>query len=309
MEHYVTLFDSRFIPQGIALYFSMQKYVKDFILWILCVDDEAHEVLARLQFDNVRLLRLGELETEDLLRIKPTRSKAEYCWTLTPFAPKFVFDADFSVERVTYLDADLCFYKHPSDIFIEYEASGKSVLITEHAYAPEYDQSATSGRYCVQFMTFSRRGEAVRKWWEDRCLEWCYARFEDGKFGDQKYLDEWPERFGSEVHVLRNLGAALAPWNAIRFPYSDAVFYHFHGLRILSRRRVAIGGYRLPRPLVKNIYAPYLKSLKDGVEIAEKAGWRLRPQSSIGIYWVLRNIMRDVYAGIAGLPFGVMRWY
>ena len=70
--------------------------------------------------------------------------------------------------------------KNPIQIFHECDASRKKVLITDHAYAPEHDQSATSGQYCLQFMTFTRNGgEVVRKWWEERCIEWCYARFED----------------------------------------------------------------------------------------------------------------------------------
>jgi len=281
MEHYVTLFDSLFLPQGLALHMSMERHVKDYTLWILCVDDEAHMVLTKLQLPKVRLLQLSKLETEDLLRVKPTRSKGEYCWTLTPFAPRFVFEADSNVERVTYLDADLWFRKHPKPIFDEFNASSKQVLITDHAYAPEYDQSATSGQYCVQFMTFTRHGgEVVRKWWEERCIEWCYEQFEDGKFGDQKYLDDWPERFATLVHVLQDKEKALAPWNAIRFPYANSVFFHFHGLRIVSQKKIDIGWYQLPRPLVKYIYTPFLVDLKLVCELLQKAGVTVKPQSS-----------------------------
>lgn len=268
MEHYVTLFDSLFLPQGLALHMSMERHVKDYTLWILCVDDEVHGVLTMLNLPNVRLLQLSKLETKELLRVKPTRTRGEYCWTLTPFAPRFVFEADPSVARVTYLDADVWFRKHPAPIFREFDASGKHVLITDHAYAPEYDQSATSGQYCVQFMTFTREGgEAVRSWWEERCIEWCYAHFEDGKFGDQKYLDDWPERFMGSVHVLNDKELALAPWNATRFPYGRSVFFHFHELRIAAANRVNIGPYSLPKPLVEFIYKPYLVDLRRSTQI------------------------------------------
>jgi len=155
----------------------MERHVCEYVLWVLCVDDETHDVLQRLALPNVRLLKLSELETDELLSVKPGRAIAEYCWTLTPFAPRFVFETEPTVKRVTYLDADLWFRKHPKPIFDELDASGKCVLITDHAYAPEYDQSATSGQFCVQFMTFHRDGgELVRQWWEERCIEWCFAR-------------------------------------------------------------------------------------------------------------------------------------
>ena len=262
MEHFVTLFDNFFLPQGLALQMSMHRHIKEYTLWILCVDNEVHQVLSKLNLSNVRLLKLSNLETPELLQVKPRRTKAEYCWTLTPFSPRFVFEADPTVNRVTYLDADLWFRKTPQPIFDELENSKKKVLITDHAYSPDNDQSQTAGQYCVQFMTFTRHGgDVVLKWWEDRCIEWCYARFEDGKFGDQKYLDDWPERFGSIVHVLLDKEKALAPWNAQRFPYSNAIFFHFHGLRIINENKLNIGVYKIPKILFDNIYIPYIKDL------------------------------------------------
>jgi hypothetical protein len=165
MEHYVTLFDSLFLPQGLALHASMERHAGSYTLWVLCMDEAAYDVLTSLHLPNLKLLALSHLETPELLAVKSGRTRGEYCWTLTPFAPRFVFEAASEVERVTYLDADLWFRKNPALIFREFTASGKGVQITDHAYAPEYDSTATSGQFCVQFMTFHRqRGEAVRKW-------------------------------------------------------------------------------------------------------------------------------------------------
>jgi hypothetical protein len=280
MEHYVTLFDRLFLPQGLALHMSMERHVKNYQLWILCVDDEVFEVLTKLSLSNVRLLQLSKLETEELINVKVYRTKGEYCWTLTPFAPRFVFEADKLIERVTYLDADLWFRKSPKPIFDELDQSGKHVLITDHAYAPEYDQSATSGQFCVQFMTFTRGGgEVVRKWWEEKCIEWCHARFEEGKFGDQKYLDDWPERFRDQVHVLNDKGLALAPWNAKRFPYGNGVFWHFHGLRLLSNCKIDIGSiYLIPANTVEFVYRSYFFDLADAVSLMSTYNETIKPQ-------------------------------
>lgn len=298
MEHYVTLFDSLFLPQGLALHMSMERHVREYTLWILCVDDKAHEVLTKLDLKNVRLLQLGQLETEELKRVKPTRSKGEYCWTVTPFAPRFVFEADPAVSRVTYLDADLWFRKNPAPIFREFDASGRHVLITDHAYAPEYDQSATSGQYCVQFVTFARDGEGVRKRWEEQCVEWCYARFEDGKFGDQKYLDDWQDRYPDQVHVLADKELALAPWNATRFPYGNGIFWHFHSLRILKGLGQALcvdyGPYPLPIMTRKHVYAPYLLDLRAAIDLLERSGVTTRAQMKRTFLGMAKALVRGI---------------
>lgn len=306
MEHYVTLFDSLFLPQGLALHMSMERHVKDYTLWILCVDDETYGVLTKLQLLNVRLLQLSKLQTEELLRVKPTRSKGEYCWTLTPFAPRFVFETDSKVERVTYLDADLWFRKHPAPIFREFDASGKQVLITDHAYAPEHDQSATSGQYCVQFMIFARQGsEVVRKWWEDQCIDWCYARAEDGKFGDQKYLDDWMDRFPQQAHVLADKELILAPWNATRFPYSKAICWHFHSLRILGSGangyRANLGKYSIPIPTKQYIYGKYISDIGLAIQILTKAGVNVRSQGTFSMSDAIKTLLHGYWVTLKNL--------
>ena len=270
MEHFVTLFNIFFLPQGLALHMSMERHVNRYTLWILCIDIKTYDILSELKLNNVKLLQLEKFENQNLLQIKTKRTLGEYCWTLTPFAPKFVFESDVDVDRVTYLDADLWFRKQPQELFDELNKSGKHVLITDHAYAPEYDQSKTSGQYCVQFMTFTKQGgEIVRKWWEERCLEWCFNRFEDGKFGDQMYLDDWPIRFKDSVHVLKNKELTLAPWNATRFPYGNSVFFHFHGLRLINSKKVYIGQYQLPKQLINNVYLPYLEDITKAIKLLE----------------------------------------
>ncbi len=141
MEHFVTLFDLLFLPQGLVLHRSMERHAGNYTLWILCMDDEVHEILSLMKLPNVQLLQLSLVETKELKRVKPERTVGEYCWTVKPFALKFVFDSDISVKRVTYLDADLWFRKSPAPIFQEFDNSGKDVLITDHAYSPEYDLS------------------------------------------------------------------------------------------------------------------------------------------------------------------------
>ncbi len=292
MEHYVTLFDGLFLPQGLALHRSMERHAGHYTLWVLCMDVQVHSVLTALQLPNVRLIALADAETPDLLRVKPTRTRGEYCWTITAQTPQLVFEREPAAERVTYLDADLWFRQNPAPIFEEFQASGKAVLITEHAYAPEFEQSHANGRYCVQFVSFVRdRGEGVRQWWAARCIEWCYARDEDGKFGDQKYLDDWPMRFADSVHVLARKELAQGPWSLSRFPPSDAVTYHFHGLRLLRHGHVLLTyQYTIFDGAQALLYEPYLRDLAAGIGRLGELGVTPRPQLDRGI-WQQRALL------------------
>ena len=43
MEHFVTLFDAAFLPQGLALHRSLRRHAGDFTLWRVCVDEAAYD--------------------------------------------------------------------------------------------------------------------------------------------------------------------------------------------------------------------------------------------------------------------------
>lgn len=277
MEHYCTLFNHAFLPQGLALHESMVRCCGDFQLYVLCIDPLVEAQLRMLNLPRVTLLPLADFENDELLAVKPERSLAEYCWTLTPQVFGFVHHQYPHIVRLTYLDADLFFFDDPTSFFDEFEASGKDVLITEHAYAPEYDQTATSGQFCVQFLTtnFTPQGLRVIDWWKQRCIEWCFDRIEDGRFGDQKYLDHWPALFPDAVHVLSQKERTVAPWNVNHIAATggalDPVFFHFHGYRIVHPSWArCFEHYRIDRRH-QWIYAAYAKVLRSQLEVLRDA--------------------------------------
>lgn len=278
-EQFCTLFDLGYLPQGIALYKSLQRHVSKFTLWVLCMDKAVESALERMGLPNVKLIPLEEVETAELLAAKSTRSHGEYCWTLSPFLPKFILDHNLLISRVTYLDADTWLLKSPGPIFEEFEKSGKHVLYTEHGYAPEYDQAESSGKYCVQLLIYrnSKETRNVLNWWGNQCLDWCYARNEDGKMGDQKYLEQWQKKFPNETYVLQNLKFTLAPWNVTRFNIDDAIIYHFHGLRIFDTGRVKLWDfYSIPKPAFKAAYPSYISDITQATEMCRKNKIKLR---------------------------------
>jgi hypothetical protein len=277
-EHYVTLFDSTFLPFGLCLHESLSRIRHAFQLWIVCMDDAVFDQLTLLKLSNVTLLRLADVETDALRAVKSGRTKGEYCWTMTPFSPQFVFDHAPSIDRVTYVDADLYFFEEPTAILEEFSASQKHVLITEHAYDPAYDYSDSSGRFCVQFMTFRNTPQSlsVMREWQAQCLEWCFDRVEPGRFGDQKYLDAWPQRHGDAIHILAQVERTIAPWNARFFHARDgslsATFFHFHGFRLLGRHRALLFSHFQVGRAARRYYDQYLQSMRRALKRVQAIG-------------------------------------
>lgn len=274
--NFCTLFDSNYLTRGLALYYSLEKHCADFHLYIFAFDEKCYEVLKEINLSHATIISLTEFEDDKLLKVKPSRSKAEYCWTSTSSTILYVLEK-YKVDMCTYLDADIYFYSSPQPIFDE--LGSKSILITEHCYSPQYNKEVKSGKYCVQFITFKNDeyGLKALKWWCERCIEWCYARYEDGKFGDQLYLDDWTERFEG-VHVLQHLGGGIASWNVQQYQFTnennrlfgtetrsgnkfEVIFYHFHYLKFFTNGKVELGRRLLSKNVIDIFYKTYIHEL------------------------------------------------
>ena len=254
---------------------SLLKTCPDFHLFVFAFDETSRGILEDMALEKATIVSLKEFENKELLRAKADRSKAEYCWTCTPSVIEYCLN-QYHIPECTYIDADLYFFSDPTPLLRELKED--CVLITSHRYTQKYDDSATSGIYCVQFITFrnNSNGREVLSWWRDRCIEWCYARFEDGKFGDQKYLDNWPIQFHG-VHELVHEGGGVAPWNIQQYEVhkndrnffiankktgavKELIFYHFHAVKFLKNNITDLGSYVLSKNS-RQLYDIYVREI------------------------------------------------
>lgn len=289
MYVFCTLFDSSYLPQGLALLCSLERHAPGMCLWVLAMDERCYQLLTGLENPALRVLRLEDCETEELRVARRQRSWGEYCWTLTPFLPAMVLDRDPATATVTYIDADCWLFGSISPLLERFEASGAHCMITPHAYSPHRDLTAKAGTYCVQFMPFRRTPQALEIlfWWQRRCLGHCSGQLGLGPFGDQGYLEDWPSRFGTDVYVLDRPALTLAPWNIERF-WNEALpqpcLYHFQGFRLFRIGLLlvirATAGVPMPRHAFTLLFAPYLRDILQMLRLLPVAVLAPRPLPS-----------------------------
>jgi len=276
--YFCTYFDSNYLARGLALYRSLERHVSAFRLWVLCLDDSVYEVLRKLALPRMALITLSELESGDeaLLQAKSDRNRAEYYFTCTPSLVLHILSNYSEVDMISYVDADLFFFSNPSQLYDEFRAG--SILMVAHRFPERLRKLEVYGIYNVGLLCF-RKDEAAfacLHWWRERCLGWCYDRVEDGRFADQKYLDDWPTRF-PRVVVLQHKGAGLAPWNLTNYRLETGngqrtvdseplVFFHFHRLKKINRWLYDPGlarfGVHMSAWVKQQLYAPYVRELR-----------------------------------------------
>ena len=278
-RYFCTLFDKNYLIKGLTMILSLKKHCKNFKLYVLCLDDETKNILEKINIKSVVCLDLKEVENRELINAKRNRTQAEYCWTLASSFTWYILNKYKDLELITYLDADLLFYSSLEPIFKEIRNS--SISIIEHRFAPPFKELEINGRFCVEWNSFRRDEEGLKclNRWREQCLDWCFYKLEDGKMGDQKYLDEWPYLYSS-CHIIENPGAGIAPWNYCKYDIfekddyikinnENLIFYHFHQFKILSEKSFFRLGkiYKSNAEEPNSIYSIYEKEIIKSIKI------------------------------------------
>jgi len=279
---YTTYFDRGFLLKGLALHESLIRHTPKAKFWILALDKYTEKLLKRMKLRGVTVVALEDFEDRQLLAVKSLRHPVEYYWTCTPSWMLYVLKKS-KAKCAVYLDADLYFYSN-ADRGVE-EIGDKSLLTVEHRFPKGREILVKdSGRFNVAFNVFKndKVGLACLNRWRGQCLDWCYWKHEDGKLGDQMYLDEWPKLYGKDLVISKNLGVDTAPWNVGQYKVTNKdgetyinkdmlICYHFHQFQIIGPKHFSRTlGYTLSRDVIKNIYEPFEKELTNQYEKIKK---------------------------------------
>lgn len=319
--YFCTLFDSNYVSKGIALYLSIESHTDDFTLYVMGMDRKCQEILTALGFKHMQVECIDDVQDVALVEARGNRSRAEFCWTCGSFFTDY-FLHKYNLPDITYLDSDLMFYNSPKVVFDELYGNKASVGLTPH-----FTQSTLFGRYCVQYVYFKNDEEGTKAltWWKNECLKWCYSKLEDGKYGDQKYLDRFAERFDN-VYDIDNRGVGIAYWNMYHYRYRNGmvsykgqewpvVFFHYSGINISVKdgvmtfrhtmyltdviRKTFIEPYA---QLMQRVFCDYLDNPVNRIEIVPMnrinytiKGLGLYLNKVLPVEWMIAQIMKLKY--------------
>tara|TARA_B100001059_G_scaffold72202_1_gene69337 strand:- start:6620 stop:7582 length:963 start_codon:yes stop_codon:yes gene_type:complete len=276
--NFCTHFDKNYIPHGLTLLESLKNTTEDFLLHITCMDNYTFDYLSKINLTNVKLYKIQDVESniKGLSQAKISRNNVEYFFTCSPATCKNILIKNPNINSITYLDSDLYFFSSPKVIFDEIKNS--SIAIIEHKFHWITKRQIKYGRFNVGWVNFKNdhEGNSCLDLWLKDCLNWCYQKVEENRFGDQKYLDKWPKLF-KNLKIIENIGANAAIWNVKNYNWSfrdnkiyinktQLVFYHFANIYQIDKYRFNTNLSRVLMPLngvlKENVYKVYLKNLQ-----------------------------------------------
>jgi hypothetical protein len=242
IRHFCTYFDWSYTAKGVAMVESLMSVDFHHKVHLLALDELSRTYLKQ-RFPKASVYSVSDLITSNIILEKTllNRSQVDGYFTLTSALLNFLLSNLESDAVLTYLDADLYFYKSLEPLYEELKHH--SALIIEHNFSASLKHLGVHGRFNVGWISIRNNsiGLEIVSDYKDDCIRWCHDRLEGPLYADQKYLDYWPLLY-SNIRISKCKEANVAPWNisgrTLDFqgesPTIDGrpiLFYHFSGLK------------------------------------------------------------------------------
>jgi len=291
-HYYCSIASSEYKFKVLALYNSIVKYDKEFIFFIVCMNEEVLDSFSALKLENSALVPINEIETAypELAEIRKTRNDKEYAWTVKPSAFLYIFDKFEYINHILWLDGDTMFLSDPEPIFLEW--GNYSILLTEERYSGKYEfMSRIYGVYNTGLLGFKRDDNSFEclNWLQGKLNEWCYDRMEKGLWSDQMYFNDWPQRF-KEIKVIGAPGINMTPFilwrltvegNSNVITKSERIYagnkmlvlFHYYGFKFKSINEYIICSYKdwkFSESVIQDVYMPYINACETAVHQIEE---------------------------------------
>lgn len=123
--------------------------------------------------------------------------------------------------KAIYLDPDILVLDNLSEVFVSLETC--SALVTPHTLSDDppgpgmqpYFDFLMGGIMNLGFIAITNDdyGKRLLAWWEGKLFDGAFVDKYLSTAYDQKWVDCFPSLFGDRIHIERNPGYNVAPWN------------------------------------------------------------------------------------------------
>jgi hypothetical protein len=294
---------------------SCNEHFSGNINWhILALTSKCEVNLKKLNMSSTKIYSLSEVKSIDLLKLSQGRKWSEFCFASGPIFLSFLSSLLNDGDILGYVDAD-CYFFNDINLGLEIFSQEVEIQIHEHRFSEDrLEWLQKSGRFNVGLVIGSV-GETFKSClsrWQMQVVEDSSVDVVRGTCGDQKYLDEWPNRY-STLRIMKSHGMGVAPWNinstkisingrSVFSNHDPLVFYHFHGLNILFSKFnlivwSAAPGYSFLKKDFLFLYSRYLHAM---YQLSMKHGQLFRIRT---IKLNLRTIIYLLFTGNLRIDF------
>lgn len=215
MQHIVSFSDNNYLIKGLAMYESLLRHSKDFILHYLCLDYTTYHVMSQLP--HIKVYEPTDLDPSDFNTTKEnfTSHVNDLSWFHFALTPVFTYHIAKTLKvPVMYVDADIFLY---NDINLIYKSvENFSIGLMTHKHIGKEEKTPV-GYFNVGIMFFDNDivGFEALKWWKEQTIDKTNPYYSThGTCGDQKYLELLPDLFGKDkIKVIDEDIGHAAPWN------------------------------------------------------------------------------------------------
>lgn len=289
---FFTLCSNNYLPFAISLGKSIKVFEPEakFIIGLVDRLNPQIDYSAWKEFDFLHCFELGFQEFETMLA---KYNIIEFNTAVKPFYFEYLFAKNPVVDKIYYLDPDLCFYQSPK--ILDKEWGDSEILLTPNLIyttpKPSTGELASlrHGMYNLGFIGLKRGEESFRliQWWKERLKDHCRIDKCYGIFVDQKWLDLAP-LFFDKIKSVKHPGWNMAWWNfserkllktserfAVNHPETPLVFFHFSGFKPekshLTERLLTEEFKKAENEALAELYDAYrIQLLTHGYEVLSK---------------------------------------
>jgi len=276
MIYIASMFNKPFLIRTLAMRNSVIKFMPVEVQFLfLFTDKKSGNMITALNFPDTKNFSINNLHDKELVESRKDKTNSEFAWVAKVSFMKYLFDQPWIKQGdvVAWIDSDIMLYRSLLPL-IEKMSASYSIALMPH-YFPKEKESLNNkiGRYNAGMFMFKVDENSKQAFadWRKQCIEWCYYRFEDGKLGDQMYLNAWPAKYKG-VYEVPEKGVDIGPWRVKSYKITNPndenflidedplVCFHFHGFKFyLENNKIK------PVPITvhhKKIYSIYTREIE-----------------------------------------------